>query len=906
MASKKKKKKARKNSYRQAQTKAPWPTIVTHAAQLLESTKPREAIALFKQALKKGAPSDEVEPQLFQAYLARETQLRSKGMASEADTVRQQAIKYQPSAANMSATALLALAPGLGDDALIAHYLDFLEYQPADADVAGNVAGRLIISRQWALLDQLPGGIPLKDEAPKAIAAAEAMHSGDWEKALEAFKGLPRKSPYAPASLFCRAMCAFYDDDDTAMARALAMLTENSPLFPLARKLAGAPGEIAPLWEGTMEAERQIMMLVEHVGTASVEKTLGWLQAAAGDLLPQAPQWALREFFELLYPMTVNGQLSGYRLEKLITGSLDRETARGLLAKFGFFAFQTPLSDLAYYYPHLEAEFPLAEETPLAQALVILETLRRLEAGSGFSWVHPRHMDQLRRTFGLQSDNLYELKIELNLKALELDPENRAGYEQLAKWYPASRQSKNMVERGLLQMMDRFPEDPFPCLALATLYYSKNAFRKAEKVLAEALRRAPHDRQVIERHVLSLLISAHQRLKRGKLELAKQDLDQAAQNNTTALGFIITEKQLLFRLEQQGQLSLFDGAPQITPKKTSRLVDQALAPLPLFERLQVLGYLAMDSEQRQDRWPLAVIREIDKLLRKELRRHKQLASGQLVALLQRPLREFEPLTGRISLAPYYLSNAKTLLSGVDDQDIVTVLDILVDARCFDAILAEIRRRKGKRRSRFNCLLAFYEVAVEQIARPDHFDPKAFRRVVDSADENWMEVLRSAARRLSNHTGGRLKETLATFDFDPFPDFMPDFSLFDEFDDDDDDEDEDFLYGLDDEMDEDDLADSTMAMIALLFLAEMLHDMPLEVILKRDHTFLAKLCQAMEDFVRENGFDILPNAALRAIRNKMQRSNDFFSSQLFCFGQYLDQQAIDHLSPKTRLFFIEKD
>jgi len=898
MASKKKKR-VRKNSYKQNQAKEPWPTIVAYADKLLKNTKPRQAIALFKQALKKGAPSQEVEPQLFQAYLARETQLRSKGMASEADTVRRQALKYQPAAADMSAMALLALAPGLGVDALFVHYLDFLEHHPPDADLACHVAGRLIISRQWDLLDRLPGGIPLKDDAPKAIPAADAMHTGAWERALEAYKGLPRKSPYAPASLFCRAMCAFYNDDDTAMARALDMLTENSPLYPLARRLASVPGEIAPLWEGSLEAERQIMMLKDHIQTAKVNQTLGWLQAAAGALLPQARQRALRELFELLYPMAIHGRLSQDLLERLITRGLDRETAQGLLAKFCFFAFQTPLLDLARYFPYLEKEFPLAEETPLAKALVILETLRRLEEGFESSWISHHHIQRLRQVFGLQADDLYELKIELNVKALELDPDNRAGYERLAKWYPVSRQSKNLVERGLRLMLDRFPEDPFACLALATLYYSKNAFRKAQEVLDEALRRAPHDRQVTERHVLSLLISAHQRLKRGKLELAKQDLAQAAQKNTATLKFIIIEKQLLFRLEQQGQLSLFDGTAQITPQKTSALVDQALTPLPLFERLKVLGYLSMDSEPRRDRWPREVILEVNKMLRKHLRQHKQLTSSQLVALLQRPPREFEPLTGRASLAPYFLSNAKTFLSAVDNQDIITVLDILVDARCFDALLAEIRRRKGKKRSLLNCLLTFYEVAVDQIAKPGYFDPTVFRMVVDTADESWMEPLRAAARRLSNHTGGPLKKALGTFNFTPFADLMPDFSLFD-------DDEETFLDDIINEMDEDDLPGGSMAIMSLLSMAETLQTVPLEEILEDDDMFLERIGRAMENFMLENDFDTIPNSALRTLRKKMQRSDDLISSLLFSFDRYLNQQTIDHLPPKTRLFFIGKD
>ena len=200
------------------------------------------------------------------------------------------------------------------------------------------------------------------------------------------------------------------------------------------------------------------------------------------------------------------------------------------------------------------------------------------------------------------------------------------------------------------------------------------------------------------------------------------------------------------------------------------------------------------------------------------------------ALLQPPPREFEPLTGQVSLAPIYLSNAKKLLSGVDDQDIVTVLDILVDARCFEALLADIRRRKRKRHSRLNCLLAFYGEAVEQMAHPGYFDPGALQKVVGRADEEWKETLRAAARRLSNHTGGRLKEALATFDFDPLPDFMPGFPLpgFPLFDD----EDDPFFDDEDEEMLDDLLDSKEIALMSLLSMAEKLQRMPLENIVHK--------------------------------------------------------------------------
>ncbi len=83
------------------------------------------------------------------------------------------------------------------------------------------------------------------------------------------------------------------------------------------------------------------------------------------------------------------------------------------------------------------------------------------------------------------------------------------------------------MEAGLKRMMTAFPEDPYPCLELATLHHQKAAYRKAEQILLEAKRRAPHDDRVVDRHVLALLISSEKRLKKGKMQLAAQDPEGA-------------------------------------------------------------------------------------------------------------------------------------------------------------------------------------------------------------------------------------------------------------------------------------------------------------------------------------------------------------------------------------------
>ena len=63
---------------------------------------------------------------------------------------------------------------------------------------------------------------------------------------------------------------------------------------------------------------------------------------------------------------------------------------------------------------------------------------------------------------------------------------------------------------------------------------------------------------------------------------------------------------------------------------------------------------------------------------------------------------------------------------------------------------------------------------------------------------------------------------------------------------------------------------------------------------------------MEDFRQQSGFDILPTRVLRKMRDNMRKIDDDIGNLLQSIGPHLDRDTIDRLSPKARLFFVDKD
>lgn len=805
MASKKKKqKKARNKKSHLNITKVSLPQLINQGKQFIEAGRARDAVSSLKLAIKRGAPTDDINPMLFKAYLLRESQLRQKGMNVEADSIHCQAATFIPTYDKLSDKDLLSFMKGASIEDSISAYNRYIRENSRSSAIEQYLAGQFIIHRQWDMLDNLDENVLLKKDAAPVFQAAELMHSGDWESALACLKPVSRTSPFAPARMFCLAMVSFYNEDDSGMQRALSMIPKEFSLYRVVKKLKQNPADLPCLWEGPVNTEKRVAEALEHLKKKRFKHTADQLRTIAELLYPDDSDLAIFHLLELVWRFTQDNTINNYEYVRLIRRLLPENQSDLLTAKTEYFKFDQPLINTGRYLMRLDTEFPDPEHARIAHALILLHAVEKIHRENFFVQSLQCDFKRFEPVLGITSHKSDEFPVEMILKAIQLDPENRSGYELLATQPRYSVNTKNLVEEGLIQMLDYFPDDPFPCLELSTFYYEKNAFRKAENILKEAMKRAPHDSRVIDRHVISLLISADNSIKRKKLHLASRDIEKAATLSGKATLPLVVEKQILFQITEQGQLSLFDGKVVAGAGNIRSIIDRAVAHLSHLERISTIAMLILDATDRFHEWDKKIFSELDKAFRHYAKSIKDLSSAHIVNLLKPLSKKVRPLTRSRDIAGVILERFKNIFKYVDDVDIIPVLDILVDADLFKPALNEIKRRIKNAGGRIKVLLEFYQVVIQHLTKELFMDLKAFQKIKDKTSESDQEFLRAAARRLAKHASVPLKSALESFDFTmPAPSFGPMGDMtspYDLFDDDifmDDDEEYDEQDGLED-------------------------------------------------------------------------------------------------------------
>ena len=891
MASKKKKqKKARNKKSHLNIKKVSLPQLINQGKQYVEAGKARDALSSLKLAIKKGAPPDDINPMLFKAYLLRESQLRQKGMNVEADSIHCQAATFMPTYDKLSDNDLLAFMKGASIEDSISAYNRYIRENSRSSAIEQYLAGQFIIHRQWDLLDNLDERVPLKKDAAPVFRAAELMHSGDWESALACLKPVSRISPFAPARMFCLAMVSFYNEDDSGMQRALSMIPKEFSLYSVVKKLKQNPADLPCLWEGPVNTEKRVAEALEHLKKKRFKHTAGQLRTIAELIYPDDSDLAIFHLLELVWRFTRDNTINNYEYVRLIRRLLPENQSDLLTAKTEYFEFDHPLMNTGLYLMHLDTEFPDPEHARIAHALILLHAVEKIHKENFFVLSLGDNFERMGQVLGITSHKSDEFPVEMTLKAIQLDPENRRGYELLATLPRYTRQTKNLVEEGLIQMLDYFPEDPFPCLELSTIYYEKNAFRKAENILKEAMKRAPHDSRVIDRHVISLLISADNSIKRKKLHLASRDIEKADALSGKATLPLVVEKQILFQITEQGQLSLFDGKVVAGAGNIRSIIDRAVAHLSPFERISALSMLILDATGRFPEWDKKSFRELDKAFRHYAKSIKDLSSAHIVSLLKPLSKKVRPLTRSRHIAGVILERSKNILKYVDDVDIIPVLDILVDADLFKPALDEIKRRIKNAGGRVKVLLEFYQVVIRHLTEELFMDLKAFQKVKDKTSESDLESLRAAARRLAKHASEPLKSALESFDFTmPVPSFGPTGDMASPYD----------LFDDDEEYDEQDELEKFFE-----FLEEMEHNPGVF-----DQPFVKSqfdtIIKALEQFIDAMGIRGMPDFLINEIMKKMRKEKPEIAKAFSALASLLDKEGINALSKEAWTFLFGK-
>ena len=775
---------------RSPQQRLPPERLLAQARQSLDDGNPRKALELLRRVPRQGGDSEDLSLWLFCACVERARELARKGLAREAAAMRDRAGQNRAAVAvrELAEPDLIRYLRCLDRSEVVLVYAEYLGACPPLAGAERLLADRLVLDRCWEPLQCLPADHPLRRDAVPVERSVEAMDRGDWEAAAGLLAGIPRRSPFAPWRTFCKAMTSFADGDNGGLRRAVNLLPEEFPLG------------------GTVAELKRCASIGERTGPAAVQQALGTddaLVAAAAARLRQAlhrggePQIArhLVSLADVVYPENPLAARNDLLMiaaracfESSVPVSVFFDVAAQTVPEEYFISITTQATLLlqhadpgeiwdpsaaVIYLDNLSVPFPCPKDQALARGCV-LESLARsgAEAGIhryGLDADETRHVATLLGTPPQDPDLVL---VDLMLASLAADPQSTTGYHfllDLLRRYPIADDSR--LRSTLHELTVRYPDAPEPWLELATQHYARNAYRRAEAALGEALRRAPYDDRILDLQAIGFLKSADQSRKRGRFSLAAQDLARAVDLRRPRLEPLLRVKRLLLELVQAGtdaEAGAGAGAEAVAAPLLEPLVPAA--------RLRTLAVAIHDLGENRN------VKNVDPRIASELRQVLARAAGaiaqldpdealELVAGLPADCRI---LYGSLRVAPVLTEWWRVVLARLDGDRLTAGCDTLLACGGRKTVRDELERRlRGGRVTDHDPLLQFYLAVIRYEERED-YDATRFLEVVERADAPGRRRLREAAKRLAPLVDQPLRRALQQFDFESLERLVPSF------------------------------------------------------------------------------------------------------------------------------------
>ena len=745
--------------------------LLAQARQLLANGDGRGALDRLRQLQHGDGGPEDLALLLFRACIQRARQLAKSGLDREAAAMRARADRHRASISprTLGEEDLVQYVRCLDGVDALSVYADYLKARPPVLPAERALADRLVVERGRDGLDVLEPDHPLRRDAGPVLRSLDAMDAGDWERAADLLQGVPRRSPFAPWRVFCKAMVCFGAGDDRGLRRSLDLLPAD---FALAHTVAE--------W-------RRICTGDGEGGTVRVQQVLGTDGAASealgGELCralrsnerPRVVERLMTRLADVLYPdeplqarldllqiaglATLRGDLPMQTVQGLARRLLPAERVPGTLARILLLRQQAALDlwdpvPAAACLDHLSEEFPRAADRALARGRVLEALARTGHRVIQPEYLPPRMMKALSGLLDGRIDDPGMLCVELMAASLEADPDNREGWRFLLDLMRGHRDDKPRLRSILEDMAARFPEDPDPWLELASLHYSSNAYRRAEHSLAEARRRAPHDERLLDLQAAGYLKSADQSRKSGRFALAARDLQRAEALGRSRLGMMVRVKRILLEVVSAGR----DAAGLVAPH---------LEHLPPAARIRALALLLHDlgenSHVKNVRPEMASA--VHGLLAREMSVVETLGPDEVVDLFAPLPADLHVLYRRLHIAPVLADWWTALMRRLDGDGLVKVFDVLMDCGGRTSICTEINRRlRGSKKGRRDPLLLLYLAVIRYQEDHDH-DSRRFVEALDAAGPAGRERLREAAARLARHARGILREALQKFDFE---------------------------------------------------------------------------------------------------------------------------------------------
>ena len=775
---------------RSPQQRLPPERLLAQARQSLDDGNPRKALELLRRVPRQGADSAELSLWLFCACVERARELDRKGLGREAAAMRDRAGQQQAkiTVQDLSEPDLVCYLRCLEGGATALAYAEYLGARPPSAAAARVVADRAVIDRCWEPLQCLPADHPLRRDAAPVERCVEAMDRGDWEGAAGLLAGIPRRSPFAPWRAFCKAMTSFAGGDDDGLRRAVNLLPEEFPL-------SGTVAELERCCGGG-----------ERTGPAAVQQALGTddaLVAATAARLRQAlhrgdehqVERHLVALADVVYPanplparidLLMIAALAWFESSPSLTSLFELAAQTVPEERFDSITAQAILvfqhadpgtiwdpSAAVAYLADLAVPFPCPADQSLARGCV-LESLARSGAEAGIDHLHHLDPDDTRHVttlLGTPPRDPGLVPVDLMLASLAADPQSTTGYHFLLDLLRRCPTADEARLRAILQeLAARYPEAPEPWLELATLHYARNAYRRAEEALGEALRRAPYDERILDLQAIGFLKSADQSRKRGRFPLAARDLARAVDLRRPRLEPILRVKRLLLDLVRAGEVRSGDAVEAVAEVEAGAGIEAVAAPLlePLAPaaRLRTLALAIHDlGENRNvknvDPRIAAALRHV---LARDVGGIARLDPDEALELVADLPADCRILYGSLRVAPVLTEWWRAVLARLDGDRLTACCDTLLACGGRKTVRDELDRRlRGGRATDHDPLLQFYLAVIRYEERED-YGPTRLVEVVERVDGAGRRRLREAAKRLASVVDQPLRQALQQFDF----------------------------------------------------------------------------------------------------------------------------------------------
>ncbi|NWH06390.1 hypothetical protein [Desulfobacter latus] len=870
--------------------------------------KPRDAIKMYKLAIKNSKSEDQVQTvhrQLFLAYMQRADELTGKNMPVEAASLRKQAMNYMPPADVMDQRSIACVIE-LCDLGKAFNYCEqYIARTGADPLVGVLLADRLVTRGGWAFLDKQDAPCFISRDAPVVKAALPLMDNGQWQQASDEMKALPRSSAFAHIRMFCRAMTLFGQGDDKNMYKAISLIPDASVFAEIAAVLGTTVQSVnentrikedkalaACLWEGPLDAWETAEKIIEKEEKKQFDKTMRQLiMTFSKQILPDDPEYARQYIVEILWHREITNEKTFMAFEK----ALLPQRAALVQTKRKILSMDNPLDHAAQYLDLLEKTVSDPQTLAMVESALFLYVCRTAVSES--------NQDELRTfshktaaRFGLSHGKGIDiLWMQCAARGIQCDAGNKELYELVIQRDVSGREPKKIKEDLLVSMCEAFPDDPYPCIELASLYHGKNAFRKAENILKKAMELAPYDSRVQDMHIISLVISADKSINRGNFERARQDLAKAQDLDTGTNALLLREKELFYQICEK---------PRLSEKTIGSNLDQ----LSLCQRLKLVCMLRMDVEDKPKNDHSKVFNKIGALFKTELIQVSRLTSEELLTLLTPFPRDWQHIFTSLKVHQMLLETSAGVLNYLNSDDLIGFMDRVLSSENWKYFQTELQRRIGSVKEDPNYyLLVFYILVMEGIW-DNEWDVDELIDLVEDADPELKKKFKAAGERLSRHTHGPYRHALQNIEFElldelfsnPFDSFDP----FDPFDDDDDYDDDDgefnpFNFLPEGVMDIEDIKDPILKNI---FSAEAKRLKREDPEMYRD--MFEQLKAAIEDIIDDEGLRGAPKPVLNKFKKKMIKENEEINGFILLLNLIFGDEGKRKLSREAKTVFLQ--